>query len=138
MSLLDSLKNVAASSLGAEQHGALAEAAAEVLGRQHGGIGGLVEQFNKGGLGHVASSWVGSGANLPVTPDQLQQVLGSDVVAQIATKVGLSPELVKQGLSTVLPILVDKATPQGQIPAGGGSLSAGLGALLSMFGARNN
>lgn len=60
------------------------------------------------------------------------------MVKQIAVKAGISPEMVNTGLSVLLPILVDKATPQGQVPAGGGSLASGLGALLSMFAARNN
>ncbi len=138
MSLLDTLRNASGSALSAAHNAALAKATTEVLDQQHSGLGGLVEKFTEAGLGHVASSWVGGGANLPVSPEQLQQVLGSDVVKQIAVKAGISPEMVNTGLSVLLPILVDKATPQGQVPAGGGSLASGLGALLSMFAARNN
>jgi|SRR6266851_474946 len=138
MGFLDSLKGAAASALSADQHGALATAAAEVLQQQHGGVAGLVDKFNKAGLGQLASSWVSTGANQPVAPDQLQQVIGSDAVSKIAAKAGISPDAAKAGLAAILPILVDKATPNGQLPASGGSLSAGLGGLLSMLGNRKS
>lgn len=136
MGFLDSLKSAATSALDANQHGSLATAAAEVLQQQHGGVGGLVDKFNQAGLGQIASSWVSNGANMPVAPDQLQQVIGSDTVAKIAAKAGISPDMAKAGLAMILPMLVDKATPNGQVPAGGGSLTSGLGSLLSMFGNR--
>lgn len=133
MGFLDSLKGAAAPALGPGQHGALATAAAEVLQQQHGGVGSLIDKFNQAGLGQVASSWVSSGANMPIAPDQLQKVIGSDAVAQIAAKAGISPEVARAGLAAILPMLVDKATPNGQVPPNGGSLTSGLGGLLSMF-----
>lgn len=128
MGFLDNLKGMATSALGADQHSALATAAAEALGNQQGGIGGLVAKFEQNGLGAVANSWVGTGSNLPVSPDQLQQVLGSQQIAQLAAKVGISPDLARTGLAAILPMLVDKATPNGKIPPGGGNLAAGLAA----------
>lgn len=133
MGILDALKGVASSALGAEQHTAIANAATSVLSGQSGGLGGLVTQLSQAGLGPAVNSWVGTGQNAPVTGDQLGQALGSDVVFQIAKKAGISPEVAKSGLAFVLPLLIDKATPKGQIPSGGGSLADGLGGLAALL-----
>ncbi len=137
MGFLDQLKGAAQSAISGEQHGAIANAAVQVLGNQSGGLAGLVGSLTKGGLGDTVKTWVGTGPNQPVAPDRLQQVIGSDMVAQIAAKAGISPEAAKVGLATVLPILIDKATPKGQLPADGGNLAAGLSGLLSAFGSKS-
>ncbi len=94
-----------------------------------GGIGGLVQAFQQGGLGHVVQSWIGTGQNLPISAEQLQSVLGGDngPLAQIAGKLGMNPADVAGQLSQLLPQLVDHATPDGQLPQGGG-----LGALAGL------
>jgi uncharacterized protein YidB (DUF937 family) len=82
-----------------------------------GGLEGLVRSLTQGGLGNVASSWVGIGRNLPVSAEQLQSALGSDgILAQLAQAVGVSHGEAASGLSQILPSLVDKFTPDGQIP----------------------
>ncbi|TJZ77371.1 YidB family protein [Chitiniphilus eburneus] len=103
--------------------------------QREGGVAGLVERFQAGGLGDVVQSWVGSGGNLPVSPEQIQSVLGSDVVHQLAEKVGLDPQAVAGQLAGALPQLVDSLTPDGKLPAAGGgdALSLGLGALGKLF-----
>ena len=63
-----------------------------------GGIDGLVKTFNENGLGEVMSSWIGKGENLPISPEQIQQVLGSGQVQQIAEKLGVSPDEASSGL----------------------------------------
>lgn len=83
----------------------------------HGGIEGMVQKFQQGGLSEVVNSWVGTGQNQPVTPAQLQQTLGQDQIAQMAAKAGVTPEQMSQHLAEVLPQVVDKATPNGQLPA---------------------
>jgi len=90
-----------------------------------GGLGGLLEAFARNGLGHVADSWVGSGQNLPVSADQLSQVLGSERVGQMANQLGLNPGDLLGQLVHLLPQVVDKVTPQGQVPQG--DLAAQLG-----------
>ena len=102
-----------------------------------GGLGGLLQKFEQAGLGDVAKSWVGTGANQPVTPDQLGGVLGNDAVAGIARQLGIDPQDALGQLSHMLPQVVDKLTPQGQIPQGDigglgdlGGLLGGLGGLL--------
>lgn len=94
-----------------------------------GGLGGLVQAFQQGGLGNVVQSWIGTGQNLPISAEQLQSVLGGDngPLAQIAGKLGMNPADVAGQLSQLLPQLVDTATPDGQLPQGGG-----LGALADL------
>lgn len=95
-----------------------------------GGLAGLVAQFQKAGLGDVVGSWVGTGQNLPIRPDQLGQALGPDVLAGLSSKLGGAPAGDLLGpLAQMLPQLVDKLTPNGQLPQGNpdlGSLLAGL------------
>ena len=92
-----------------------------------GGLSGLVEAFARNGLGHVADSWVGSGQNLPVSADQLSQVLGNERVGQMANQLGVNPGDLLGQLSHMLPQVVDKLTPQGQVPQG--DLASQLGSL---------
>jgi len=96
-----------------------------------GGVGGLVDAFQKGGLSEVAQSWVSSGANLPVSPEQIQAVLGSGVVGQFAEKLGVDPQTAAAKLSEVLPGLVDQLTPGGKLPDEG--LGGAVGGLLGGF-----
>jgi uncharacterized protein YidB (DUF937 family) len=97
-----------------------------------GGLQGLLQKFEQAGLGHIVQSWIGTGQNLPISPQQLQQVLGSGQVQQIAGKLGLSPDVLAQQLSHVLPHVVDGLTPNGQMPAGD-VLGGALGALKKLL-----
>ena len=81
-----------------------------------GGLGGLLDKLQNGGLGDVAKSWVGTGQNQPVSPGQLGSALGSDVVKTLAQRSGLSEEDITKQLSQILPGVVDKLTPQGRLP----------------------
>jgi uncharacterized protein YidB (DUF937 family) len=87
--------------------------------QETGGIGGLVQTFKQKGLGDIISSWVGTGTNAAITPDQVQEGLGSDVIQQLAEKSGVSLEAAKAQLAELLPALIDKVTPEGKIPEGG-------------------
>ena len=117
MSLFDAINKA----LGAgDEHAALATAAMEALGGSSGGgLGGLVEAFHAKGLGDVVASWIGTGQNLPVSAEQIQTVLGSDLVRQLAARAGLPPESVSAVLAQILPQAVDRLTPEGTVPAGG-------------------
>ncbi len=83
---------------------------------KHGGIQGIVAQLEQQGLGGTVRSWVGSGANQPITPDEVHQAFGSDIVKQMAAKVGMSPEDLAAKLSQILPQAIDKLTPGGTAP----------------------
>ena len=83
---------------------------------QTGGLEGLVETFKSKGLNDTVSSWVSTGQNLPVSGKQIQDVLGSDLIQQFAKKLGASNQDVSGGLANLLPDLIDKLTPTGQLP----------------------
>jgi uncharacterized protein YidB (DUF937 family) len=95
-----------------------------------GGLSGLVSMFAQGGLGDLVSSWVSTGKNLPISASQITQVLGKDRLGQLAAKAGLSPQAAGTSLAQLLPNLVDRLTPDGRMPEGGGGLVEGLMGLL--------
>ena len=84
-----------------------------------GGLGGLLQQFEQAGLGHVAQSWVSNGPNHPVSPDQLQNVFGQDRVNEMASQAGMEPGDFLSQLSQHLPSAVNGMTPNGQLPEEG-------------------
>ena len=88
----------------------------EEAGGLLGGLGGLVDKLQKGGLGNVINSWVGPGQNQPVSPNQLGPALGPDIIKTLAQRSGLSEEELIRQLSQALPGLVDKLTPHGRLP----------------------
>jgi uncharacterized protein YidB (DUF937 family) len=81
-----------------------------------GGLGGLLDKLQKGGLGSVANSWVGSGPNQQVPPAQLGTALGPDLIRALSQRTGLPEEELTAQLSQVLPGVVDKLTPAGRLP----------------------
>ena len=86
------------------------------LVEKHGGLSGLVNQFEQQGLGATVKSWVGTGENQPISADQVHQAVGADTLKDLAAKVGMSPQDLAAKLATVLPQVVDKATPNGTLP----------------------
>ncbi len=131
MGLLDSLIGEMGESLEGSP-GAHQELLQSVMGlfANSGGLAGLVSMFTQGGLGNLVSSWVSTGKNLPISASQITQVLGSQQLGQLAAKVGLSPQAASTGLAQLLPALVDRMTPDGKVPEGGGGLVEGLMDLL--------
>jgi uncharacterized protein YidB (DUF937 family) len=83
--------------------------------QKHGGVQGIVTQLEQQGLGGTVRSWVGTGANQAITPEQIHQAFGSDTVKELAAKVGLSPDVLAAKLSQVLPQAIDKLTPTGAV-----------------------
>ena len=81
-----------------------------------GGLGGLIDSFKKSGLGKQADSWVSTGPNEPVTPAQVEQGVGGDMLDQLAAQTGLSRDELAKRLASVLPGLVDGMTPNGKVP----------------------
>jgi uncharacterized protein YidB (DUF937 family) len=143
MSLLDIL----ASTLGNSQQGgqpaqsgqaALIAAAMQFINSQPGGLMGLLAKFQQHGAGDVVQSWIGSGENKPIDPGTLTNVLGQDNVGALAQKAGVSGDQLSGMLAAVLPHLVDRATPNGEVPANGqldlSSVLGSLGGLAGMFG----
>ena len=84
---------------------------------KHGGLQGVVNEFERNGLGPTVKSWIGTGPNQPISADQVQQALGPDLLQQLSAKSGLSVQELTQKLSQVLPQAVDRLTPDGKIPS---------------------
>jgi len=148
MGLLDSVLGSVLGGGGQQQQGgagALVQIVAGMLANQGGGgagggggglggLAGLAEQFQKGGLGDVMNSWIGTGQNQPIAPDQLGKVLGGDMLGKLTQHTGMDQGDLLGQLSKLLPQMVDHATPNGSIPEGG---IGDIGSLLSKFtGAR--
>jgi uncharacterized protein YidB (DUF937 family) len=81
-----------------------------------GGLGGLLDKLKDAGHGNVADSWVGTGQNQSINPGDLGSALGPAVIREIAQRTGLNEQELLQQLSTALPGIVDKLTPNGQVP----------------------
>ncbi len=112
-----------------EQHSGIANALLEHIQGREGGLGGLLQNFHSAGLGQQANSWVSTGQNEQVSPDQVEQGLGSGPLNEIASRAGVSPTVAKVALAAILPMVVDHLTPQGQVPHGG-MLSGMIGRLI--------
>lgn len=96
-----------------------------------GGLGGLIGMLQQAGLGDAASSWVSGGANRSVSPDQIHAALGDERMSELASRLGIGTPQVASELTQVLPQMVDRMTPQGQLPSDGGMPDLGqLGELL--------
>ncbi|HZV53724.1 MAG TPA: YidB family protein [Rhodocyclaceae bacterium] len=134
MGLLDQLAGQAMGALGGSQGGQadLMKLVMGLIQNHEGGLGGLLGKFNQAGLGDQAASWVGTGANLPVSGDQIKAALGEGTIGDIAGKLGMSSGDASGALANLLPGLIDKLTPQGQVTEGD-ALSKGLAALAGKF-----
>jgi uncharacterized protein YidB (DUF937 family) len=133
MGLFDDLESKAASSMLGGSSNPLATGLLQMINNQPGGLPGLLQSFHEKGLGGLAASWVGTGQNLPISADQLQHVLGSDQVKQLAAKAGISPDAAGAALTQLLPSLVDRLTPNGQMPQHSNLLEMGM-SILQSFG----
>jgi uncharacterized protein YidB (DUF937 family) len=118
MGLFDNLN------LGGVLRGALGEAEAAALPAvinavlaktQYHDLNGLVAALQKGGLNAQVQSWLGPGANLPITEDQLKAVLGNAQIQEFARHLGLPVDQTLKLLAEYLPDIVDKASPNGTI-----------------------
>jgi uncharacterized protein YidB (DUF937 family) len=83
---------------------------------KHGGLQGVVSEFERNGFGPTVQSWVAKGPNQAIAPDEINRVLGSDLLQQLAAKTGLSVQDLTQKLAQILPDAVDKLTPDGVVP----------------------
>jgi uncharacterized protein YidB (DUF937 family) len=113
MGLLDGLLGGALGQIEAAAAPALIQA---VLAKTNlGDLQGLVNQLQQGGLGNQVQSWLGNGANLPVSPDQIRAALGSEQVKELAQHFGVSPDAALKLLSEHLPGVIDQASSGGTL-----------------------
>jgi uncharacterized protein YidB (DUF937 family) len=118
MGLLDGMENKVVDSMLGGSSNPLVTALLQMIHNSPGGLSGFVQSFHEKGMGDIMSSWVASGQNLPISAQQLQSVLGSGTLSHLAQQAGISPDAAGSQLSSVLPGLVDKLTPNGQMPQG--------------------
>ena len=119
MGILDSLENNPAFRSALSQLGAavLPAVLSEVLGNNNqGGLSAIVAKLEQAGLGEQVKSWLGNGQNLPISADQLRQVLGNDTVRQLAARYNIPVDQLSQILAQELPKAVDHASPDGKLP----------------------
>ena len=88
----------------------------QILGNTDlGSVGGLLQQLQKSGLGPQVTSWLGNGANLPISVDQLRAALGDERVRQLAASFGIPVDQLLGQLSQHLPATVDTLSPHGTL-----------------------
>jgi uncharacterized protein YidB (DUF937 family) len=119
MGILDSLENSPAfkGALGQLEAAVVPVVLSEVLGNgSQGGLSAIVAKLQQAGLGDLVKSWIGNGQNLPITAEQLQQVLGSDTVKQLAARFNIPVDQLSKVLAQQLPAAVDHASPDGKLP----------------------
>ncbi|UCV03361.1 YidB family protein [Dechloromonas denitrificans] len=135
MGLLDSVVGALAGGPSGGNNALLETVMKLINNPQTGGLAGLIQSFQQGGLGDVVNSWVSTGANQPVSPEQIQNVLGNSQLQGLAAQLGVSPEQASGNLAELLPQLVDKLTPNGQVPQGDDLMAQGLDLLKGkLFG----
>ena len=100
---------------------------------QNGGLQGLIQSFEQGGLGEIVNSWVSKGENLPISAEQLQSVLGGSALGNIASQLGMNPEEASGSLASMLPQLIDSLTPNGEVPQGNDLMAQGMEMLKGKF-----
>jgi uncharacterized protein YidB (DUF937 family) len=119
MGILDSLENSPAfkGALSQLEGAVLPVVLSEVLGKgSQGGLNAIVAKLQQAGFGDQVKSWIGNGQNLPITAEQLQQVLGSDTVKQLAARFNIPVDQLAKVLAQTLPAAVDHASPDGKLP----------------------
>ena len=126
MSLLDQALGALAGGQSGDNSALLQTVMQLVNNPQNGGLEGLIQSFQQGGLGEIVNSWVSTGQNLPISAEQIQSVLGGSSLSGLAAQLGVSPEQASGSLADMLPQLIDQMTPNGRMPQGGDLLTQGL------------
>jgi len=142
MGLLDSVLGAVSGSQGASSPaggnlmGVLLSLLAQGQGGQGLDLASLLGQLQRGGLADAVASWVSSGPNQAVSPDQLSQALGGDTLGRLAQAMGMDTGSAASQLSQILPQAVDALTPQGQLPQGNADLGNLASQVMGQFFSR--
>jgi len=131
MGLLDDMEGKALQSL-AGSNPTMA-AVMQMINNHPGGISGLLQQFHDQGLGSIASSWVGTGANQAISAEQIQSVLQNEHIQAFAAKAGIPRDQASSMIAQYLPMIIDKLTPNGQVPQQSNLMEMGMN-MLKSFG----
>lgn len=128
MGLFDSLAGAVLGNVGGDK-GAMLQIAMDLF-KQNGGLEGILAKFNEAGFAEQAASWVSQGNNLPISAEQIIEVLGRDSIAGIAQKLTMSPSDISVKIAEYLPQAIDKMTPNGKLEGNSGNL---MDAMMSML-----
>lgn len=120
---------------GGNKQDALAKLVGDLLSSNQsgGGLNGLLQEFQKNGMGDLVNSWVSTGQNKEISPGQVEQAIGPEKVQQYAEQTGMDQSQAAGSLAQLLPQVIDKLTPNGQVPAHG-DVQAMLGNLMRSLG----
>lgn len=129
MGLLDQITGA----LGGKNSGSIDYAAILQWVNQQGGISGLLEKFRQGGVAEIVQSWISTGANLPISGEQIQNILSQTALQQLSSKLGITNEATSGILAEFLPQIVDKLSPDGKEPTDNALVTAGLNMLKNKF-----
>lgn len=135
MSLFDSIISTAGERFGlGDKSGTLLSALLSLMTDQNrGGFAGFLDRFSQAGLGDMAASWIGSGANSDLSEEQVESALGSETITEIANQADVNATTAKSALAYMIPSVVDKLTPDGVVPEEKDLLSR-IGDFLSGWG----
>lgn len=128
MGLFDSLAGSMLGKVGGEK-GAIAQVAIDLF-NQNGGLPGVLEKFKAAGFADEVASWVGTSSNLPITAEQIVQVLGSATIQAASRKLGIQADEISAKIAEYLPQVVDRMTPNGEVGKDSGNLLATLMGML--------
>jgi len=131
MTVFDDMCGKALSGVFGNSSNPLAASVLQMINNHPGGLGGLSQGLREKGVGEVVNSCVSSGQNLPISAEQIQHAMGNDKLQEIAEQSGVAAESVSSQLSSLLPVLVDKLTPNGEMPQHGNLLDMCSGILNS-------
>jgi uncharacterized protein YidB (DUF937 family) len=132
MGLLDQVIGALGQQSGGSGQNQMLNLVMPLINSQPGGLQGLIERFMQAGLGQQAQSWVSTGQNLPISPEQLLKVLSGSQLQQLTQRAGLSDADAAGGLADLLPKVVDQLTPDGAIQ--NETVEQGLSALRGKLG----
>jgi uncharacterized protein YidB (DUF937 family) len=105
--------------------------------QQNGGLEGILSKFRESGLSHQADSWVSTGQNMSISADQLQNVFGASTISELASRLGVSEQQAGSEMAQVLPEVINRLTPEGQVPKNSDDeIADGLSTLANSPGLR--
>ncbi|PKA11974.1 hypothetical protein CH372_11780 [Leptospira meyeri] len=131
MSFFESLKAVAAQAVELVQNNPQVVSGIQKIIEDNGGVSGIVQKFKEKGFAEAATSWVGTGENVNIGASDVMKVLGSNSVQELAKKVGLDSEATAGLIGNLLPMVIDKLSPDGKEPSG--DITSQLSSLASLF-----
>lgn len=82
-----------------------------ITDQSQGGLAGFLDRFRRAGFGETVDSWIGTSANIPLTGEQAASALGDETITQMAQQAGLDAETTKSALGKIIPVVVDRLTP---------------------------